>query len=61
MELLQVYESSFTETGIREEVALKVIDIPSSIHDPCYQVRADDLPSPLHHEPVTQAEHLPFV
>ncbi|CAL8469507.1 g9048 [Coccomyxa elongata] len=34
----QVYESSFTETGVREEVALKVIDFPSSIHDPCYQV-----------------------
>ncbi|BDA44756.1 probable serine/threonine-protein kinase par-1 at C-terminar half [Coccomyxa sp. Obi] len=34
----QVYESSFTETGIQEEVALKVIDVPSSIHDPCYQV-----------------------
>jgi hypothetical protein len=35
---LQVYTSSFTETGVCEDVALKVIDIPSSIHDPCYQV-----------------------
>lgn len=38
--LLQVYTSSFTETGACEEVALKVIDIPTSIHDPCYQVHA---------------------
>ena len=35
---VQVFESTFVEAGIREEVALKVIDVPTSVHDPCYQV-----------------------
>ena len=62
VEWLQVYEGCFTETGIREEVALKVIDVPGSIHDPCYQVRADGLPS-LHRPDIvtelTRAKGIP--
>ena len=28
--------------GLSEQVALKVIDMPTSIHDPCYQARSQD-------------------
>lgn len=35
---LQVFSCSFTEAGRQENVVLKVMDMPRSIHDSCRQV-----------------------
>ncbi len=35
----QVFSCSFTEAGRQENVVLKVMDMPKSIHDSCRQVR----------------------
>jgi hypothetical protein len=48
----QVFEASAGSGCLREPVALKVIDMPTSIHDPCYQARPALLLSTSH------AQHL---
>ena len=41
---MQVFSCSFTEAGRQENVVLKVMDTPRSIHDSCRQVSLPEIP-----------------